>query len=122
MPVASVIAILLSVLLNASAMIFLKTGARQLGELSFTEGWLESIVRIALQPYIWVGVTCYGISLVIWVFVISREPVSAAYPITALVYIFNALGAAYFFGEVLRPGQWLGMAFILFGVFCIAKA
>lgn len=122
MPWSSLTGIFLSVLLNTSAMIFLKAGARKLGTLSYSSGWLDSMLRMAMQPYVLGGVLCYGISLVVWVFVISREAVSAAYPITALVYVLNALAAAYFFGEILRPVQWGGMACILVGVMLIARA
>jgi drug/metabolite transporter (DMT)-like permease len=122
MPWSSLMAIFVSVVLNASAMIFLKAGARVLGALSFTSGWWHSIMRMAFQPYILAGVACYGISLVVWVAVISREAVSSAYPITALVYVINALAAGYLFGEVLRPLQWTGMVCILLGVVLMARA
>lgn len=122
MPWSSLAAIFLSMLLNTTAMVFLKAGARRLGALSFTNDIFHSVQRIAMQPYVCGGIVCYAISLVVWVFVLSRESVSAAYPITAFVYVLNALAASYFFDEMLRPIQWGGMACILMGVVLIARA
>jgi drug/metabolite transporter (DMT)-like permease len=119
---SSLLVIFISVVLNASAMLCLKAGARHLGVISFTSGWMDSVVKMAFQPYILAGIACYGISLVVWVAVISKEAVSSAYPITALVYVINALAAGYLFGETLRSSQWMGMACILLGVLLMARS
>jgi drug/metabolite transporter (DMT)-like permease len=112
----SLLAVFISVLLNTSASLLLKIGATRLGALSYTNGILDSIVRMAFQPYILGGIACYATSLVVWVFVLSKESVGVAYPCTALVYVLNAIAAYYFLGEVMRPSQWIGLFLILAGV------
>lgn len=121
MHMASFMAVCISILLNTAASFCLKLGATRLGALSYSENFQQSLMRMAFQPYILLGIACYASSLVVWVFVLSKESVSVAYPCTALVYILNALVAYVFLGEVLRPSQWIGLILILLGVFLVVK-
>ena len=37
-------------------------------------------------------------------------------------YVVNALAAWYLFGEALNAGRWLGIGFIIIGVYLLARS
>ena len=111
------------VLLNAAAQLLLKAGTTRVGEFAFT---LDNVVpvgwRLAASPYIAGGLACYVVSVVIWILALSRVPVSIAYPMLSVGYIVNALAAWYLFGESLGVHKLVGIAFIVVGVFLVARS
>jgi drug/metabolite transporter (DMT)-like permease len=48
------------------------------------------------------GLSCYVISVGVWIIGLSRVDVTIAYPLLSLGYIINAIGAWYFLGEAIR--------------------
>jgi drug/metabolite transporter (DMT)-like permease len=111
------------VLLNAAAQLLLKAGTNVLGVISLTrENWLEQATRMALQPHFIAGVVCYGVSLVVWIIGLSRVPVSIAYPMLSLGYVINAIAAHYLLGESVTLARWLGIGFIVLGVWLVARS
>lgn len=115
--------VLAGVLLNATAQLLLKAGTNAVGHFEFTLNNLLPIgTRIAFQPYILGGMTCYAVSLVIWIMALSRVPVSIAYPMLSIGYVVNALVAWLWFGEVLAAQKMLGLGFIILGVFLVARS
>ena len=80
--------ILLSVLINTTAQILLKQGMNKIGYFSFTMANLWPILtKIAFSPYVLGGMFCYVASVFVWLLVLSRVPVSYAYPMVSLGYI-----------------------------------
>jgi multidrug transporter EmrE-like cation transporter len=53
---------------------------------------------------------------------LSRVPVSVAYPMLSVGYIVNAVAAWYLFGESLTAQKLAGIAFIVCGVFLVARS
>ena len=111
------------VLLNAAAQLLLKAGTNVLGVISLTrENWLEQATRMAVQPHFIAGAACYGVSLVVWIIGLSRVPVSIAYPMLSLGYVINAVAAHYLLGESVTLARWLGIGFIVLGVWLVARS
>lgn len=114
--------ILLGVLLNASAQIVLKQGMRTIGSFAFT---LDNIIpigiRVGTNPFILLGIGFYGISVVVWLMVLSRVDVSYAYPMLSIGYIVAALAGQAFFGESVNVVRWCGILTICFGVYLITR-
>ena len=52
----------------------------------------------------------------------GRVPVSVAYPMLSIGYIVNALAAQYLFGEAVTTARWLGIGFIVVGVYLVARS
>jgi multidrug transporter EmrE-like cation transporter len=126
MNLATFLFIVAGVLLNAVAQLLLKAGARAVGEIhldfsSFSEvialGW-----RVATQLPIIGGLTCYVLSVVLWIVALSRVDVSVAYPMLSLGYVVAAVGAWYFFGEALSLQRLAAITIILFGVALLARS
>jgi multidrug transporter EmrE-like cation transporter len=115
--------LMLGVLLNAAAQLLLKAGTNRVGEFAFS---LENIVpigaRLVANPPILGGLACYVVSVVVWVLALSRVPVSVAYPMLSVGYIVNAFAAWMLFGESLAAQKLIGIAFIMIGVFLVARS
>ena len=115
--------LLTGVLLNAGAQLLLKAGTNRIGEFAFS---LENIVpigmRVATSPPVLAGLACYGVSVVVWILALSRVPVSVAYPLLSIGYIVNAIAAWYLFGESLGAQKLVGIAFIIAGVWLVARS
>lgn len=115
--------ILAGVVLNAAGQLLLKAGTNAVGHFEFVADNIVPIgTRLAFQPYIVAGVLCYIVSLVVWIMGLSRVEVSVAYPMLSLGYLLNAAAASFLFGESLGPMRLSGIAFIIVGVFLIARS
>ncbi|GGP24513.1 SMR family transporter [Silvimonas amylolytica] len=115
--------ILIGVLLNAGAQLALKAGVRTIGHFEFSAanavpiGW-----QLATNPYIITGLSCYVISVVVWIMALSRVEVSVAYPMLSIGYVVNAVLAWQLFGEALTAQRIAGIGVIIVGVFLIARS
>ncbi len=111
------------VLLNAGAQLLLKAGTNVLGVITLTtDNWPAQFGRMALEPHIAGGLACYVVSVVVWLIGLSRVPVSIAYPMLSLGYVVNAVAAHYLFGESVTLSRWLGIGFIVVGVWLVARS
>jgi multidrug transporter EmrE-like cation transporter len=111
------------VLLNAAAQLLLKAGTNAVGRFEFSvQNILPVGMKLALEPHIAGGLACYVFSVAIWIVGLSRVPVSVAYPMLSVGYIVNALAAWYLFGESLAAQKLIGIAFIICGVFLVARS
>jgi len=115
--------ILSGVLLNAAAQLLLKAGTNAVGRFEFSLANLVPVgMKLAFEPHIAGGVACYVVSLVVWIMGLSRVDVSIAYPMLSIGYVLNAIAAWYLFGESLTAQKLVGIAFIVAGVFLVARS
>jgi multidrug transporter EmrE-like cation transporter len=120
---AAFLMLMAGVLLNAGAQLLLKAGTNVLGVITLTrETWLDTFARMATQGYFVLGAACYAVSIVVWILGLSRVPVSVAYPLLSVGYIINAVAAHYLFGESVTLTRWLGIGFIVVGVWLVARS
>lgn len=105
-------AILIAVLLGTAAQLLLKAGtnATPFG------------LALALDPRVLGGAACYAVSLLFWVFALSKTPVSVAYPMVSLGFALNALLAWWLLGESLATLKLVGIGFIIVGVILVARS
>jgi len=115
--------VLTGVFLNAVAQLLLKAGTNAVGHFEFHwDNALPVGMKLAANPAILGGMTCYVISLVVWIMALSRVPVSVAYPMLSIGYLLNAIAAWAWFGEALGAQKLLGIGFIILGVWLIARS
>jgi len=114
--------ILVGVMLNAGAQLFLKAGMSQIGhfEFSLANAWPIGLKVAGNLPII-TGLSMYVMSVAVWLLVLSRVPVSFAYPMLSIGYIVNAIAAYYLFGEPLSSIRILGIFIIIGGVYLVAQ-
>jgi multidrug transporter EmrE-like cation transporter len=113
-----VLLILVAVLLGATAQILLKAGAIRLGAIPDVGTLLW---RIATSPHILGGFLLYGVAGILWIVVLSRAPLSLAYPMLSLGYVVVLLASAFLFGEVIPALRLLGIAVIIVGLILLSS-
>ncbi len=114
--------IILTVLLNTAAQLALKAGMIAIGTFGFTwSNFVPIILKVLISPWIVAGVTVYAISVFVWLMVLSRAPVSVAYPLSSMGYITSAVAAYYLWSEDLTLTRLAGITIILLGVYLVAK-
>ncbi|PLT48447.1 EamA family transporter [Paenibacillus sp. FSL W8-1187] len=92
-----------------------KLGLDRLGGLGFGN-WLQAL----LSPLILAGIGLYGIATVLWLAVLSRLPLSAAYPLQSLAYVLGLVLAWQLFGEAIPLNRWIGCAVIVAGALIVS--
>lgn len=95
--------------------IFLKRGILS----STLSPTLPSIFKTLLTPLVFFGFFLYGLSSIIWLFVLQKFPLSVAYPAASLAYIMIILLSWGIFKEPLGLNKILGCFLIIIGVYLI---
>lgn len=111
-------------MLGSAGQILLKLGMNQVGkvEVGGAADLITILVRIFSTPLILFALSLYALSLVFWLFVLSRLPLSLAYPLLAIAYIINPLFAYIILHETISLYHCLGILIICFGVLIIAHS
>jgi len=82
---------------------------------------VDSAIRVAKEPFIWIGLALFGISAAVWIVVLSRAQLSFAYPFAALTYVIILVFDRVFL-KVNQPAlRWMGVAFIVSGIILISR-
>jgi len=80
---------------------------------------IKSIISSIFTPTLFFGFICYGVSAVLWLFVLKKFPLSVAYPSLAFTYILVLLISVIFFNESLSIFKIFGVILIFSGVVLI---
>lgn len=104
------IILLISSIFAALGQIFLKLGANQ------------NIYEMLLSIKLWIGLTLYVVGSALWIYVLSKEPLSKVYPFAALTFILVFVFSYLFLNEMISMTQVLGILFILVGFVVLALA
>ena len=115
--------IVFSVILGSIGQILLKLGMNQVGKAEVLRPieLIPILYRIFSTPLILIALIAYAVSLVFWLFVLSRLPLGVAYPLLAISYVINPVLAHIFFRENVSAYQIAGIIIICLGVFIIGK-
>ena len=118
-----ILIIVISVLLNASAQLLLKKGMMSYSDITFSLNdinfWLPSLLK---NYFLYIGFLCYGVSILIWMYILSRVEVSFAYPFLSIGYIITAIFGHLVFNEQLSFTRISGILIICLGVILISKS
>jgi multidrug transporter EmrE-like cation transporter len=109
--------ILLSVFLGAAAQVLLKVAALNIGNISYS---LTGLLALITSIYIWAGLFAFTGSFLLWLKVLASVPLSYAYPMVSLGYVFVFLASWLILGETQPPLRFIGLALIISGFFFIA--
>lgn len=113
----------IGICLNALAQLLLKAGTNAVGAIHLTpDNWFDIGLKLATQLPILGGLTCYVISVFVWIVGLSRVDVTIAYPLLSLGYIINALGAWYFLNEAVSVQRLLAIGIIIVGVALLTRS
>ena len=83
-------------------------------------GW-QWLVAAMLSPGVLAAVAVQGIGFAVWVVVVSRVKLGAAFAISgSFFYVLLALLSWWLYGEKLAAGQWFGIVLISAGVLMVS--
>lgn len=108
--------IIASVLTGAFGQIFLKAGA-----LKINESALSGILKFTNFSILF-GFLFYGLSSLIWIFVLRKVQLSYAYPFVSLGYIVVFIASYFLFHETISLYRSIGITLILIGILFIARS
>ncbi len=115
--------ILLDVALNVTGQLSLKYGMSKLGNFALSLNTLPAVfMQAAFNPYVLLGLVCYGMGFMVWLIVLAKAEVSYAYPLISLGYVFTAILAKVMFGEAVSITRMTGILVTCLGVFLIARS
>ena len=100
--------------LDVAIQVAMKLAGDQLHGIAPGPDWLAAALSSWL---VWVSLAGYLATFVLWLAILHSSPLSAAFPVTALVYVFVPLCGWLLLGENFSAGQAAGIALILAGVF-----
>ncbi|MFN3213573.1 MAG: small multi-drug resistant family protein [Henriciella sp.] len=115
--------IMISVLLSAGSQIVLKKAMiADSVQKSIASGDVIAIsTTLITSPMILAGLFSFGLSAVFWLFVLSKVPLSSAYPFVALGIGITVIAGVTIFGETVSPVGAIGVGLIVLGILCVGS-
>ena len=101
------------------AQLLFKAAAQQLEAPRLAPEWLA---MVAQSPRVWIAVACLMVTFGLWMLILRRAPLSAAFPVTSLTIVGVLVGSRLAFGESVAPAQYAGIALIIGGVALLRPA
>ncbi|MDR1818053.1 MAG: EamA family transporter [Puniceicoccales bacterium] len=112
--------ILLSVVLNSSAQLLIKYAMSSPGGVGRTSPTVaslgEKLPKMLASPPLYGAVAAYGLSFLLWTMVLSRVPVSTAFPFLSLSFILVSIAGWFLFDERMSTVSAAGIALIVLGI------
>ena len=121
MNIKSFTIILIGVLLNAGAQLFLKKGSSILNGLD-SHTLTQKILMVISNYAILSGLVLYVFSVALWIVALSRVSVSIAYPMLSIGYVVNLFAASVLFNEPIGLNKIIGVLVIIIGVIILARS
>lgn len=116
-------AILLNDVADCFAQIFMKKG---LGHAEIHMGSLASLCSFMshnlTSPLLWLGIAIYAANFFLWIIVLSRIELSVAVPLGSTMYAIVPVFAIVCLHEIVPPLRWLGVLFIMAGIYFVSKS
>jgi drug/metabolite transporter (DMT)-like permease len=107
--------------LGVGGQLLLKRGMTLLGEQSLSPSGLVGVgARMALSPWVILGIMVYVSGTFFWLIALSRVELSFAYPFASLSYVLILASSWLFLGESINALRLLGVVAICIGVLVIS--
>jgi drug/metabolite transporter (DMT)-like permease len=110
-----------SVGLSAVAQMFLKMGVTAV-RAAEAGGVTSTLLAYAGSPFVVLGLGLYGIGAILWLFVLARLPLTAAYPFVGLGFIATMAIGVLALNEAVTPGRIAGTLLIAAGCVLVARS
>ena len=115
--------ILLTVMLSACAQLALKWGVtRPDMAMALQGGAIDAMLAAALSPLIWLGLIIYGLSVGLWLWVLSKVDLSVAYPFVGVSFLVTMAFGAFLLQENVGPMRIVGTILIAAGCVLVGKS
>lgn len=113
--------ILSSILLNCLAQLLIKKAMLQMGEITVFQIF-DNFYKFVTNIWLWFAVVALGLSLLLWIVVLSKVEVSYAYPFTSLGFVLLLITGYFCFNETVNLMRIFGVILISIGVLIISKS
>jgi drug/metabolite transporter (DMT)-like permease len=114
---ASLVSIALFCVLMAAGQILFKLAA---GRIPGDAALAGKVMAALASPSLWAATLLYGAATLAWVMILTRVPMSVAYPLTTLTVVIVPVAGWVVFDEPLTLRMLSGMVVICAGVWLIA--
>lgn len=114
--------IITSICVGSVGQVLLKVAARDLGGVFGSEALGGALVRIALNPFVELGVVLFVTSMVLWIKALTLTSLASAYPMVAGGYVIVLAVSALFLKERISGGVLIGTVMICLGVLVLARS
>jgi len=116
--------VLISVCFAVAGQVTLKAAMDEVGPIGEAQlsNPVHTFVRAAQQPLLWAGLALFAISAVFWLVVLSRVPLSIAYPLVGVSYILVVLIAKLVLHESVPALRWVGVVVVALGIAVIGAS
>jgi len=110
--------IVVSAIINSSANLLIKLGARKIHA---QKSIYEIFEVIFLNLPLLTGLLFFGLSFILYAYILSKVNLNIAYPIlTSICFVMVNLGAFIFFGEKFSIMHIVGLIVIILGIWIIS--
>ena len=109
--------VILTVLSTVASQVLFKFGVK----VSESSGVSLFSVSSIFNLYIIGGLLFSVLSIISWIFALSKLQLSEAYPYMSLTFPLILICSIYFFNEPVSYIRWLGILFIMAGLFLIGR-
>ena len=109
---------MLAAAISAFGQVLLKYAMLKHGPIKFS---LHGLLSLLFEPRLLVALTLYAAALLMWLHVLSKIPLSMAYPVLAITYVIVPLLSIFFFDERIQQSQIIGICLVLAGVAMMGK-
>jgi drug/metabolite transporter (DMT)-like permease len=82
---------------------------------------VPAIIKMIFTPFVFSGLVLYAFTAILWLYILSKIPISRAYPIQALAYPLVLIAAKIMFNENITMSRWFGIGIIVAGIIVVAQ-
>jgi drug/metabolite transporter (DMT)-like permease len=82
---------------------------------------LRDMVRLLFSPYIIGAVALYSGTTILWVYILTKVPLSYAHPIQALAFPLVTVCSLLFLKEPVPSHRWVGIGIIVLGALVVGR-
>ena len=118
----SIYLILVAVSTVICGQLLLKSGMSNIGRIdrSQTKNLWALSKKIFRQKKVIIGFLLYGLSSVLWIYILSYNDLSFAYPFFSIAYVGVPTAAALILKEYIPLRQWVGIFIVVLGILLVA--
>jgi multidrug transporter EmrE-like cation transporter len=110
-----------SIILAVAGQLLMKKGMMEFGSFPVSQ-MLTKVLPMFVNPWVFFGFACFGLSSLFWLVVLSRLPLSFVYPMVSVAYVLVALFSMVIFKESVTYVRWTGIFVIIVGVILISRS
>jgi drug/metabolite transporter (DMT)-like permease len=115
--------ILATVTASACAQLALKLGMTSPAvTAAMPEGGKSLLLAVATSPMVWTGLIIYGLSVAVWLWILSKVDLSLAYPFVGVSFIVVMVFGVFLLNESVTPLRMAGTLLIAVGCVLVARS